>query len=206
MRMNKVQIVVLSMSVFLVTSCAQFQKNSPQLPEISISIKDQDRIRFSGKGAGAGMMMSSSMGAMGIAIGVAIDEGIGKDIHTAFESKGANFASIVQGETEQWLSEICGKEIKSQDYCSSSTQLNINIYRYGFVTTSGEDDPVKPELDMGFSLNQNPEKRLNLKDADLPSAQIPLADAKENGKQVANSLRVGYQKLLKQYENSFSTQ
>jgi hypothetical protein len=203
MKMIKLRIFALSISVFVLTSCAQFQKASPKLPEISISIKDQDRIRFSGKGAGAGMMMSSSMGAMGIAIGVAIDEGIGKDIHEAFVAEGGDFSLLIQTETESWLSEICQEEIKPQDLCSPSTQFNINIYRYGFVTTSGENDPVKPELDISFNLNQDLEKRLNLKEVDLSSAHMPLADAKTDGKQVANSLRRGYQNILEQYQNSF---
>tara|TARA_R110002072_G_scaffold33030_9_gene100277 strand:+ start:28391 stop:28975 length:585 start_codon:yes stop_codon:yes gene_type:complete len=192
------------MSVFLLTSCAQFQKNSTKLPEISISIKDQDRIRFSGKGAGAGMMMSSSMGAMGIAIGVAIDEGIGKDIKAAFLAEGGNFSKLIQTETELWLAETCKNEKQANDLCVSNSNLQINVYRYGFVTTSGENDPVKPELDIGFVLDKYPESRLNLKDADLSSAQIPLSDAKTDGKQVANSLRLGYQTFLEQYESSFS--
>tara|TARA_R110002072_G_scaffold33030_9_gene100251 strand:+ start:3329 stop:4012 length:684 start_codon:yes stop_codon:yes gene_type:complete len=203
-KMIKLQFFVLSFSLFLLTSCSNFQKALPQLPEISVSIRDQDRIRFSGKGAGAGMMMSSSMGAMGIAIGVAIDEGIGKDIHSTFVADGGDFASLAHSETGKWLSEICQQEMKSQDLCTPSSQLNINIYRYGFVTTSGENDPVKPELAISFSLNQNPEIRLNLKDVDLSSVQIPLADVKADGEKVFNSLRLGYQTILKQYENSFS--
>jgi 3-oxoacyl-[acyl-carrier-protein] synthase-1 len=58
--------------IALLQACASIKQ-----PKISIEFSDPDRIRFSGKGAGAGVMMSSSMGVMGIAIGVAIDEGMG---------------------------------------------------------------------------------------------------------------------------------
>jgi len=37
-------------------------------------------------------MMSASMGAMGIAIGIAIDEGIAKDIHQPFIASGNDLA------------------------------------------------------------------------------------------------------------------
>tara|TARA_R110001592_G_scaffold349845_1_gene645483 strand:- start:111 stop:695 length:585 start_codon:yes stop_codon:yes gene_type:complete len=194
------------MCFFALAGCAQLCYEKSQTPLVSFSVMDQDRIRFSGKGAGAGMMMTSSMGAMGIAIGVAIDEGIGKDIHNAFVESGGDFSLLVYVETESWLSKICQKEIKPQDLCSPSAKLNINIYRYGFVTTSGENDPVKPELDISFRINQNPEKRLNLKETDLSSAQLPLPDAKTDGKHVANSLRLGYQSILEQYLNSFAVQ
>ncbi|MFV1873828.1 MAG: hypothetical protein ACMZ64_10950 [Oleiphilus sp.] len=149
------------------------------------------------------MMMSSSMGAMGIAIGVAIDEGIGKDIHSAFVAEGGDFSMLIQAETKSWLSETCEKEKKPNALCASNSDLQINVYRYGFVTTSGDNDPVKPELDIGFSINQNPGIRLNLKEADLSSAQLALTAAKIDGKQVANSLRLGYQTILEKYQNSF---
>jgi hypothetical protein len=206
MNMIKLQIFVLSISVFLLTSCAPIQKTSLKLPEISVSIKDQDRIRFSGKGAGAGMMMSSSMGAMGIAIGVAIDEGIGKDIHSAFVTEGGNFSLLVQAETESWLSETCKKEMQANDLCVSNSNLQINVYRYGFVTTAGDNDPVKPELEIGFILNEAQETRLSLKETDLSLAQLPLSVAKTDGKLVTNSLRLGYQTILNQYENIFSAE
>jgi hypothetical protein len=194
------------MVVLPLTGCSQLSFSKSHILQISISVTDQDRIRFSGKGAGAGMMMSSSMGVMGIAIGVAIDEGIGKDIHTAFVEDGGNFSLLVQSETESWLSTICAENEKPKEVCESASQLHINIYRYGFVTISGEDDPVKPELDIGFILDKHPEMRLNLNDTDLSSAQLPLSDAKSKGKQVANSLRLGYQTILEQYQNSFTLQ
>ena len=74
------------------------------------------------------------------------------------------------------------------------------------MTTSGDNDPVKPELDISFRTNQTPELRFNLKEIDLSSALILLSDAKTDDKQVVNSLRLGYQDILKQYQNSFSVQ
>jgi hypothetical protein len=49
---------------------------------IEIIYTSPDRISFQGKGAGAGIALISSMGPVGIALGVAIHEGIAKDIRT----------------------------------------------------------------------------------------------------------------------------
>ena len=65
--------VSLIITYLTLSGCTHLRYEKSQKAQLSISIIEQDRIRFSGKGAGAGMMMSSSMGAMGIAIGVAIE-------------------------------------------------------------------------------------------------------------------------------------
>ncbi|WP_054113238.1 hypothetical protein [Marinagarivorans algicola] len=59
-------------------------------PKALIAVEYHNRpvLEFTGRGGAAGMMMSSSMGAMGIAIGVAIDEGIAKDLHASASQGG----------------------------------------------------------------------------------------------------------------------
>jgi len=61
-------------------SCGVIQTEKSPLPLVTVAVEDDFRVGFSGKGAGAGVMLSASMGPMGIAIGVAIDEGIAKKI------------------------------------------------------------------------------------------------------------------------------
>ncbi len=59
-------------------------------PKALIAVEYHNRpvLEFTGRGGAAGMMMSGSMGAMGIAIGVAIDEGIAKDLHASASQGG----------------------------------------------------------------------------------------------------------------------
>lgn len=68
-------------SLLLLVGCATFVEQSPPL---QVSFGDERIIRVTGKGSGAGMALMSSMGPMGVAIGVAIDEGIAKGIRTSF--------------------------------------------------------------------------------------------------------------------------
>lgn len=99
------------------------------LPSTNISITEPDRIRFHGKGAGAGVMLMSSMGPMGIAIGVAIDEGIGKDIDQAAKASGFDVQQLLL-----------------QHLPAKHNITAITIERYGFVLRSGKDDPAAPQL------------------------------------------------------------
>jgi len=184
---------------FLLGACSFVGTKPAEQAAVNVSIEGQDRIRFSGKGAGAGMMMSASMGSMGIAIGVAIDEGIGKDIHDSFVASGGNFSEIVKSETYAWLSEICQENREGlNELCSSDIALNVRVYRYGFVTTSGENDPVKAELEIGFVVDDQTEFRFNLKKLDdAPIA--PQEKAKKEGEISKHLLTTGYQTLLKAY-------
>ncbi|MFL0800351.1 MAG: hypothetical protein K6L80_07885 [Agarilytica sp.] len=99
------------------------------IPSPEITISEPDRIRFHGKGAGAGMMLMSSMGPMGIAVGVAIDEGIGKDIDQAAKVAGFNIQTTLL-----------------QHLPAKHTITSITIDRYGFVLRSGKDDPAASQL------------------------------------------------------------
>ena len=83
------------------------------------------------------MMLMSSMGPMGIAVGVAIDEGIGKDIDEVANASSLDIVLLVKEAFDQALSAI---EVKPQG------DINIEIERYGFITAAGEGDPVIAEL------------------------------------------------------------
>ena len=116
----------------LIGGCAQ----TPQVAnsQLNIIVSEPDRIRFSGKGAGAGMMMSASMGPMGVAIGVAIDEGISKKIDAAARQSHFDVKALVHG-------------------CMQGTgQGEMSIQRYGFVLwpRSAEEEVVVPEWQVEY--------------------------------------------------------
>jgi len=52
---------------------------------------DRSTLAFSGKGAAAGTMMDAYMGGAGVAIGIAIDEGIAKDITANLSNRRGGF-------------------------------------------------------------------------------------------------------------------
>jgi len=183
----------------LLGACSSISIKPVEQAVINISIEGQDRIRFSGKGAGAGMMMSASMGSMGIAIGVAIDEGISKEIHESFVASGGSFSEIVMSETTTWLSVLCQDNLKKlNDLCSANATLNVRVYRYGFVTTSGENDPIKAELDIGFVVSNQTELRLDISELD-DAPVAALEKAKKEGEISLGLLTKGYQTLLEEF-------
>ena len=111
-----------------------------QHDEIEVTFSDPNRLRFSGKGAGAGMMMMSSMGAMGVAIGVAIDEGIGKDIEKMANEAGVNLPDLISQNIKQTLANTGGPFPEW-----------IVVERYGFKTSVGKGDPIVAELRVRYT-------------------------------------------------------
>lgn len=112
------------------------------------------------------MMMMSSMGPMGIAIGVAIDEGIGKDIGKTATAAGFDLSSLlVEG--------LNRSHVKID---------SVRVKRYGFITQRGENDPVAPQLHLDIRIA---EKTINIQYPEtFPPEDIatwPLDQVKKNG-------------------------
>lgn len=168
----------------------------PKTPQIDVVITDPDRVRFSGQGAGAGIMMMSSMGAMGIAIGVAIDEGIAKEIDEKARIAGLDIRAMIQAATANVLMD------------TTSQPLTLTVERYGFISQSGENDPTSAELiltlryDDTTSLNVNYPKDIDSNDADIMTA--PLSELKTHGQTAITLLRnastIATSMLNKQYQ------
>jgi len=198
--------LVLFFLLFLLSACSLVTTNPVEQTSISVSIENQDRVRFSGKGAGAGMMMSASMGAMGIAIGVAIDEGIAKEINESFVAAGGDFSALIISKTNTWLSEFCrSSEQELNSLCAANAMLKLRVYHYGVVTTSGENDPVQAKLEIGFVQGDQEELRLDLKGLDDEQFKVPLDLIKKDGKRAIDLLSKNYKILLKKYASQQKT-
>lgn len=117
--------------------CSTFG-TTPKGTSIYVSAKEPGRIRFEGKGAGAGIMLMSAMGPAGIAIGIAIDEGIAKDIQKTAEEGKVNFQEIfiqaLQSSTKMQGTYLVGT--------SEGADVNIRIDRVGFKLIPGENRVV----------------------------------------------------------------
>lgn len=141
---------------YTIVGCTQLTPSNDR-PRIKIAVSEPDRIRYSGKGAGAGMMMAGAMGPMGIAIGVAIDEGIGKDIDRTARQGNINIQTL--------LLEAAAEALNQPDNPLASygaDTIEIVVERYGFVTASGEGDPVQPQLHVKFLFNADNKKALRI--------------------------------------------
>ena len=141
--------------IFTALGCTTPTKPSQTLMPVAIQVTGQDRVQFSGKGSAAGMMMSSSMGLMGIAIGIAIDEGIAKDIATTAEAAQLNFSEILyaaiqhQGQQQQYTMTMADSQ--------ATARLVIDIEKYGFKVVPGTDDLISAEINLKIHpVNEEP--------------------------------------------------
>lgn len=133
---NLATLLIVLFFSFSLSGCSIF--NQALSPNIIVNLPPEHRMHFSGKGAGAGMMMAASMGPMGIAIGVAIDEGIAKDIGRAANEAGVDVAGIVLSAFEN-------------AFVGRAETLEIAVVEYGFVTqpgVEGVEDPVVAYLEL----------------------------------------------------------
>jgi hypothetical protein len=96
----------------------------------NVVLGEDAKFTYSGRGAGAGVALMSTMGPVGIAVGVAIDEGIRKDLEASATSAGFN------------LSELVGNTLASSEGAAQS----ITIIEYGMKDIRGSDDLMAPYL------------------------------------------------------------
>ena len=115
---------------------------------LQVLVDEPDRIRFSGKGAGAGMMMMSSMGPTGIAIGVAIDEGISKSIAETANTNHIDFSELIKKDFLEKLNRYNQLNTGKQ----AITEAKLHIKRYGFIVGGGNDEPTTSEYIISYQL------------------------------------------------------
>jgi|GEM_PF-1381801 len=120
--------------LLFVVSCTSLQNHDDR----RVQVKVPERLHFSGKGAGAGMMLMSSLGAAGIAIGVAIDEGIAKDIAATLNTASVNVTTVFDEQLQAVLATYAG----GQRHSIIDAIDTVAITRYGFLLQAGRNDPV----------------------------------------------------------------
>lgn len=147
--------IKLGLLALILLSCA----TKPQVP-VQVKIGDRSNLAFTGKGAAAGMMMDAYMGGVGVAIGIAIDEGIAKDIATnlAKYPSGFSITSLVEknllADSKHRYS-IKLDSTKIPRVANTDTSKQIVIDTYGFRTFPGEGDKVTAWLKVRFINNAN---------------------------------------------------
>ena len=123
-------------TLFLMLFSCSVMRPTPQ----HVDFGDRKTLAFTGKGAAAGMMMDAYLGGAGVAIGIAIDEGIAKDIEKNLSQRAGGFDMLQLVRAELHL-----VKYKKQDV------TNIVLDTYGFKTYPGEGDKVTAWLKIRFS-------------------------------------------------------
>lgn len=161
----------------LISGCASTNKQSAAL---TVKVEPYDQpFSFEGKGSGAGMMLVGAMGPAGIAIGVAIDVGIGKDIYAAFEREGYTVPALVTRAFSDAHNDICESQ-RASGKASGALPLNfsIKINKLGFVLVSGGDDYVRSEFDLSVSADGQVHRIAAVTE---PSSRVTLEELKASG-------------------------
>lgn len=166
--------------------------------KISLHFSEPNRIQFQGKGAGAGIALMSTMGPVGIALGVAIDEGIAKDIRKAIIEEKADVLGYLKIQTADLLSQKGYSVLFGEADSKEVTFPKITIKRMGFKITNGSTDATAAEWEL--ELHNVPDKKVTVnypKDFDKDSIKTHvLADLKTNGKLAIELLNESLAKAL----------
>lgn len=176
------------------TTCS-IQSTTPDPVKHIITTSEPNRIRFHGKGAGAGMMLMSTMGPTGIAIGIAIDEGIGKDIDSTAKAAKVDIEKI-------FLDEL---DVFSRDSQNINKALHITIERYGFIVSPQNNDHAIPQLHLSIARSKDQQPQMLKYPGDYKTIasrtdSAPLDDVKTDAKIIERLLRDAAGFLVGGYE------
>lgn len=170
--------LVFALIVFL-SGCQSFGQRSSAEPALLLTDATNGQLSYSGKGAGAGVMLMGSMGSYGVAIGVAIDVGIGKDIQRVIESNGESWQSQLLHGLVPRLETYCTDMAKSSALCSSS-KIELKLHEAGFVTLAGENDPTSAKVNVDLMIDY---VLVDHVDSTYTQNSVPLEELKANGKE-----------------------
>lgn len=147
--------------------------------DVDVAIGDREDLYFTGRGAAAGIMMDSLLGGgTGVAIGIAIDEGIAKDVASALSVEEPEFD--IRTLVRRALAERAagGGNIKNLK--------SIIIDRYGFQ--SANDDNVVPLLELQLICSSNTVHQVSFVSSEGDDLSIPFDQVKSDGALVRDKL------------------
>ena len=179
--------LIYSMSVY---SCSLIT-TSEKSGSIGVVISEPDRIQFQGKGAGAGVALMSTMGPVGIAIGVAIDEGIAVDLRDVAAKAGFSIQNAIVTSLTQTSYNSSTVIFDAAD----SHQTYLVIKNYGFRSVAGDGDPTHVEIALQLFKDGELLRSVNYP-SDLPDSHgfktAPLDNLRQDGVLVRRLLEEGF--------------
>jgi hypothetical protein len=159
--------------------------------DLQVAYGERQTLHFTGRGAAAGIMMDSLLGGTGVAIGIAIDEGISKDIAAAISVNNPKFSM--------------GALVKDTLDGAVSQGVNIDglksviIEKYGFQ--SAPDDTVIPLLELQLVCRSGLIQKINFVPNELDRA-LPFDKVKTDGSLAEKALRGAVEAIFSQHRPS----
>ena len=159
--------------------------------DIQVAYGEHQTLYFTGRGVAAGIMMDSLLGGTGVAIGIAIDEGISKDIAAAISVNNPSFSM--------------GALVKDALDGTVSQGVNIDglksviVEKYGFQ--SAPDDTVIPLLELQLVCRSGLIQKINFVPNELDRA-LPFDKVKTDGSLAEKALRGAVEVIFSQHRPS----
>ncbi len=161
-----------------------FERTSLKATDYEIKL-EKSKFSFEGKGSSAGFMLMSAMGPAGIAVGVAIDEGISKEItQSALDGKEASeFQTLIKSYVDQAINKtsLLNKEDSPlfiqmiQAIESSKKPVIFKFKETGFTAVKGNQEQVTAKINLVIILNDY-FVELNFPDSIPNSKTLPMAN------------------------------
>ena len=133
-------LVLLGLSV-----CASFLPEQTKQPNIQVIDLTGGEISYTGRGAAAGPMLMSSLGASGIAVGLAIDVGIGKDIKSAMDKSGISPSIEIEQALGIAFEKHCAPSMEDAqrlNFLCYSKDILVELDSLHFKSKVGKGDPT----------------------------------------------------------------
>ncbi len=199
--MNQIKILACVSLAWLLMACA----GSPKT-EMTLVIPDDNYISFTGKGAGAGMALMSTMGPVGVAIGLAIDEGIAKEIRSNL--------GVDQGTTDELaqeaLSSVCNcivrlvkpavdsepDENTPQNLPINEMLARIRINSIAFSLVNGSDEEVAVKISATLSGTVETQEFSQVVTSDIAGNPVTLEAIRTNKPIAMELLNKTYSELF----------
>ncbi|MEY8199828.1 MAG: hypothetical protein RPS47_11360 [Colwellia sp.] len=178
-----------------ISACSIFTSQPAPKKTIKMEFSEPNRIQFQGKGAGAGIALMGVMGPMGISLGVAIDEGIAKDIRKAIAKEVGNIDAFLLAELDR---NLAANDVKIVAQSSASKYPILKIKKIGFKIINGSTDATSAEWRIELTTALGKTTTVNYPN-DFDKSTIKtyvLAALKVDGKLGAGLLRESLKKVL----------
>lgn len=177
----------------MVSSCSFIKE--PRKQVFTVSLQESSAIRFEGKGAVAGVMMSSSMGPMGIAIGVAIDEGIAKDIRGALDGVGCRVDKVVENSFQATSRNHSRNVVPVPGPSARGVDVLIQIDQVKFRTFPSEADLTLAEVALTIDRGGVIDELASTSGRNVDSG-VPLEVVRTNGRAACHLLQTEVTQLF----------
>jgi hypothetical protein len=153
----------------LLVGCSALSVKEPP-----VEVQPGTQFSYSGRGAGAGVALMSTMGPVGIAVGVAIDEGIRKNLEKSAQMAGFDIVALVNSAYEEnW-----------DEYLKGDA---VSIVEYGMQDVRGAEDVMSPYLILSRASLNGPEQvefRYTLLSEEQLSSLFTLQDYRHDGSKI----------------------